>query len=368
MKADIIPEERKVVIHAKLQIEIKSGAAISDLHLFGEQNEHFNMIYNGSKIEYTSPLYYPFSNFTLFKKNEDTLNYRIYKLPAPLLPGDSAIMDIESTIVNEGFVNSGLTREILYNGTFYSGGLPSFGYNPQKEIESDEYLKKNGLKPKYDEYPPRGDSAGVSKLVFNDDADLIHFEAVLSTAPDQVAVAPGYLQRSWLENGRRHFHYIQDTPINYFYAIVSARYELLRDSAELSDGSRIDIEIYYDKKHEFNLSRFVSAYKDRLEYFSQEYGPFQYRQMRLLEFPKYAGFAQSFSNTVPFSESFAWVADFKDPDDFDYLYFVTAHELAHQWRGHQVSPNYTRGSNLISEALAEYTALLLTEKNMAKTI
>jgi hypothetical protein len=65
---------------------------------------------------------------------------------------------------------------------------------------------------------------------------------------------------------------------------------------------------------------------------------------------------------VPFSESFGWVADFSDPNSFDYVYFVTAHELAHQWWGHQVPPNYTRGSNLISEALAEYSALILTER------
>ena len=88
--------------------------------------------------------------------------------------------------------------------------------------------------------------------------------------------------------------------------------------------------------------------------------------MRLLEFPRYAGFAQSFPNTVPFSESFGWVADFSDPNDFDYVYYVTAHELAHQWWGHQITPNNTRGSNLISEALAEFSALILSERRYGK--
>ena len=159
---------------------------------------------------------------------------------------------------------------------------------------------------------------------------------------------------------------MQDTPIDLFFSIVSAKYEVLKDAVTISDGRKINIEIFYDKQHPFNLDRFKAAYKDGLEYFSKAYGPFQYRQMRLLEFPRYAGFAQSFPNTVPFSESFGWVADFKSPDDFDYIYFVTAHELAHQWWGHQVTPNYTRGSNLIAEALAEYTALLLTERKYGK--
>jgi aminopeptidase N len=128
----------------------------------------------------------------------------------------------------------------------------------------------------------------------------------------------------------------------------------------------VDIEIFYDKKHPYNLDRFLQAYKDGLTYFSETYGDFQFRQMRLLEFPRYAGFAQSFPNTVPFSESFGWVANFSDPNDFDYVYYVTAHELAHQWWGHQITPNYTRGANLISEALAEFSALILTERKYGK--
>lgn len=366
MKADIFPEERRVQIYAKLFIKNKSGVPINALHLLAEQNVNYSILYNGKPVNYTNPLSYPYSVFTLFKKGKDTFNYRIYNLPNILQPGDTALLEVNSAISNNGFVNNGFTRELLYNGTFYSGGLPAFGYNQQNELESDEYRKKNGLKPKNYELPDQLDPKGISKMLFNDDADLIHFEAVLSTTPDQIAIAPGYLQKSWEEKGRKYYSYVQDSPIDYFFSIVSARYEVLKDAVTISDGRKINIEIYYDHQHPFNLDRFVAAYKDGLEYFSKAYGPFQFRQMRLLEFPRYAGFAQSFPNTVPFSESFGWVADFKKPDDFDYLYFVTAHELAHQWWGHQVTPNYTRGSNLISEALAEYTALLLTERKYGR--
>ena len=366
MKADIFPDERRVAIYAKLFIKNKSGEPINALHLLAEQNVDYSILYNGAPVSYTSPLAYPYSLFTWFKKGKDTLNYRIYKLPATLQPGDTALLEVNSAIANHGFLNSGYSREILYNGTFYSGGLPAFGYDPQRELESDEYRKKNGLQPKNDDFPQQNDPKGINRMLFNDDGDLIHFEAVVSTTPDQIAVAPGYLQKTWEEKGRKYFSYVQDTPIDLFFSIVSAKYQVLKDAVTISDGRKINIEIFYDKQHPFNLDRFNAAYKDGLEYFSKAYGPFQFRQMRLLEFPRYAGFAQSFPNTVPFSESFGWVADFKSPDDFDYLYFVTAHELAHQWWGHQVTPNYTRGSNLISEALAEYTALLLTERKYGK--
>lgn len=339
---------------------------IPALHLMAEQNEKYSLMYNGKPIRYTSPLYYSYSAFTFFKKGKDTLNYRIYNLPSPLQPGDIALMQIHTEIANHGFVNNGLNGQVLHNGTFIAGGLPLFGYAPEKEMESDEYRKKNGLPPKLDDLPDHDDPKGRNRFLFNNSADLIHFEATVSTTPDQLAIAPGYLQKTWLQNGRRYFSYIQDSPIQDFFNIVSARYNIARDSVTGEDGKKIAIEMFYDKKHAYNLSRFTAALKDGIQYYSHTYGPFQYRQMRVLEFPRYADFAQSFPNTVPFSEGFGWVAGFTKPDDFDYVYFVTAHELAHQWWGHQVMPNDTRGSNLISEALAEYSALVLSERKYGK--
>jgi ABC-type transport system involved in multi-copper enzyme maturation permease subunit len=362
IESDIFPKERMVKVKAIIKVKNKTDQPIDTIHLSGEQNLKYTMLYNGSALPYTSPLIHEKPKFSFFAKNKDTLNYRMYALPATMMPGDTAEITIYSTIENKGFPNGGLNREIVYNGTFFSGGLPSFGYNSQYELTSDEYRKKYKLSEKKDEYPPHDDPYGRSTLLFNDDADLVNLEMVVSTTPDQIAVAPGYLLKSWEKDGRKYFHYLQDTPIDLFFTVVSADYSIMRDTAYMPDGSPVNLEIFYHKPHTRNLDRFMGAYRDGIDYFSKSYGPFQFRQMRLLEFPRYAGFAQSFPNTVPFAESFGWLADFSDPNSFDYVYFVTAHELAHQWWGHQVVPNYTRGSNLISEALAEYTALILTER------
>ncbi|MFT4024903.1 MAG: M1 family aminopeptidase [Flavihumibacter sp.] len=361
MKADIYPDERKVNIYARLILQNKTGVPIDSLHLSAEDNVTFRILYNGQELPYSHPLLYEHTRFTLFKPGKDTANYKIYRLPQPLLPGDSARMEVYSEIANKGFVNNGYSREIVYNGTFYSGGLPSFGYNSSGEMESDEKRKKYKLPEKPDDLPPFSDERGRHTLLFNNDADLVYFDAVVSTSADQTAIAPGYLQKTWTKNGRRYFQYIQDSPIQFFFNIVSARYAIKNDSIQLADGRTIATQVFYHPEHGYNVDRFMNAYKDGLSYFSQSYGPFQFRQMRLLEFPRYAGFAQSFPNTVPYSENFGWLADFSDPNAFDYGYFVTAHELAHQWWGHQITPNATRGANLISEALAEYSALVLTE-------
>ena len=56
------------------------------------------------------------------------------------------------------------------------------------------------------------------------------------------------------------------------------------------------------------------------------------------------------------------MGDFHDPDKTDYAYYVTAHEVAHQWWGHQIMPSRTRGANQISETMAEYSALMVLKE------
>lgn len=366
IQADLYPMEREAFFEANVQLVNKTDSPIDSIHFNSTDLSDFQVLWEGDTLDYRFPLVYEPSKFQVFGKKEEREWYKITALPETMMPGDTLDFTIVSKAGYIGFPNSGFGRQIVYNGTFFSGGIPEIGYSSQAEISSDEDRRKYDLPEKPEDLPPHDDPKGRSTLLFADDADFIQFEAVVSTVPSQIAVAPGYLQREWEENGRRYFHYIQDTPIQAFFTFVSAEYEVLRDEAVLPDGQKVNIEIFYDEQHPYNLDRFLQAYKDGLTYFSETYGNFQFRQMRLLEFPRYAGFAQSFPNTVPFSESFGWVANFTDPNDFDYVYYVTAHELAHQWWGHQITPNYTRGSNLISEALAEFSALILSERRYGK--
>jgi ABC-2 type transport system permease protein len=143
-----------------------------------------------------------------------------------------------------------------------------------------------------------------------------------------------------------------DTRINNFFSFLSGRFNVRRDQ-----WKGVNLEIYYQPGDEFNLDRMIESTKSGLDYYQASYGPYQFQQFRVLEFPRYRGFAQSFPNTVPYSESIGFIERVKKPDDIDLLYFVTAHELAHQWWGHQLIGSATQGSNMMSETLAEYSAL-----------
>src|SRR6185312_700201 len=76
----------------------------------------------------------------------------------------------------------------------------------------------------------------------------------------------------------------------------------------------------------------------------------------------YASFAQSFANTIPFSESIGFIADLRDQSKIDYVYYVTAHEVAHQWWAHRVIGANMQGSTMLSESLAQYSALMVMKR------
>ena len=47
-----------------------------------------------------------------------------------------------------------------------------------------------------------------------------------------------------------------------------------------------------------------------------------------------------------------------DDQDVDMLFFVTAHEIAHQWWGMQLEAANVQGQNMILETLSQYSALM----------
>ncbi len=125
----------------------------------------------------------------------------------------------------------------------------------------------------------------------------------------------------------------------------------------------MNLEIYYNKGHEYNLDKMMESMKKSLTYYSKNFSPYQYRQMRIMEFPRYASFAQSFANTVPFSEGIGFIQKISDPEeDLDMPFYVTAHEVAHQWWGHQVPEASVKGNAMLSETQAQYSALMVMKQ------
>ncbi len=297
--------------------------------------------------------------------SEDTLyNFDIYKLRKGLQPGDTLKLDFE--VWNKPNTLLRKNSPVIENGTFINNFqvFPSLGYSTAGELSDDETRKKYGL-PENKLKPHPSDSTALGNTYISKDSDWIDFEATVSTSDDQIAIAPGYLQKEWIDSGRRYFHYKMDSKILNFYAFNSASYKVKKDK-----WNDVNLEIYYHEPHDYNLERMMEGMKASLEYNSKNFSPYQHRQARIIEFPRTSGsFAQSFPNTIPFSEGVGFIADVDESEDggVDYPFAITVHEVAHQWWAHQVIGADVLGATMMSESLSEYVSLKVLEHEHGKS-
>jgi ABC-2 type transport system permease protein len=294
--------------------------------------------------------------------------YTIYELATPLAPGDKLDINFNVSYTSRGFKDGNERPELAYSGTFFdSGYFPTIGYDNNIELDDPRRRREEHL-PEQELLPHRGDPVGTVTNLFTPNSDWITYRTTISTSDSdsegqpQIAISPGYLTREWHENGRHYFSYdMGDVKTLDFYAFISARYDVKREMYQ-GAANPIAIEVYHIPAHTYDVDDMIAASKAGLAYYEKNFSPFQFRQYRILEFPRYRTFAQSFPNTVPFSEGIGFIGRLEKPTDIDFTYFVTAHELGHQWWAHQLIGARVEGSNMLSETLAEYSALMVMKQ------
>ncbi len=353
-RVDIYPDSRSISAKAEIPLENKTAKVIH-------------------KFLVNMPAFTPLSRVTITGRDGSQVlsnvgpagPFRTYwfDLEQPMQPGEirRAVFDVRRE--HPGFVDREADTLVVKNGTFINNRelFPQFGYQAGIALEDRNERRRRDLPP-----PKRAnkleDVRFYHQNVWGNGSGFIDFETTISTARDQIAIAPGYLQRQWVDEDRAYFHYKMDVPISNFYAFLSARYESVKEQY-----NGVAIEVYHHVSHGINVPRMIESIKASLDYYSDKFGPYQHRQARIIEFPGYRDFAQSFANTIPYSERIGFFSDLRDPDDVDSVYFVTAHEMAHQWWGGQVVGANVQGNTLLSESLAHYSALRVTENKYGKT-
>ena len=296
-------------------------------------------------------------------------NLIMYRLATPLAPGDSLIMRFDIGLEPRGFANTIQNTQVVSNGTFVENApfMPGIGYDAREEMSDDDVRKRAKLPVKTRMRPPTDPKTWRANYISRD-ADWVHYDATVSTPADQIAITSGYLDSTWTKGNRRYSHYMLSAPIVNLWAFQSGRYAVRRDrwKPPTGSGEAVDIEIDYHPAHKYNVDRMVDAIKASLDYYTANFGPYQHHIVRIVEFPRYAVFAQSLPNTMPYSEALGFVARLGDPQDIDYPFYVTAHEVAHQWWAHQVVGANAQGASMLSETLAQYSALMVMEKQFGQ--
>jgi ABC-2 type transport system permease protein len=346
---DLYPEDQAFVVHGEYVLENKTDADITDVPVgFGFTTDITDLSLEGAELV----------------SSDDDYNFHRFRFSPAMRPGERRTLTYTGERWPQGFKHSGNIPGLLSagggvfgNGTFVNNAAlgPYIGFNEGNVLTDRNDRWREGLDP-VPRYPDLDDESEWGNSYLTQDADWVNFEATVTTSADQTAIAPGYLMEESVEGERRRFHYEMDAPMQNLYAILSARYESVAE-----DWNGIELSVFYHPEHDWNIERIMTSLRKSLAYFGEHFSPYQYRQMRVLEFPAYSSFAQSFPNTVPWSEGLGFIADVTDPEQIDYVFYVGAHEVAHQWWGHQVSSAKVQGQTILVETLAQYSALMVME-------
>ena len=198
----------------------------------------------------------------------------VFRLAQAMAPGEKRTLTYAVSMQKRGFLNKELNSSINGNGTFINSEefSPHIGVDRRRFLSDPRRRVVHGLAA-YGHENEKADAASLRRGLFRQDSDFMRFAVTVSTSPDQIAVAPGYLKREWSENGRRYFRYEMDSPIQNFWSVVSARYEVVRDR-----WGDVELAVFHHPPHKANVERMLKAMKLALDYCSRNFGPYQHKQ------------------------------------------------------------------------------------------
>ncbi len=339
----LYPEERRAVTKGRLRLRNFTAHPIPDVHVrvLGDDLELTRAALTGARLVADDAVY----------------GYRIYRLDRPMQPGEERDLAFETRLRLRGFRNQPTSTRLVENGTFLTEAhlVPLIGLARAGMLQDPEARRRHGL-PEAPGIAKLEDSAATASSTYGRGwataADI-----TVSTSPDQVPVAPGSKVSDVVRGGRRVARFVSSVPIHPRFSIQSARY-----AEKHRTHAGVDLAVYHHPAHAWNVDRMLDALAAALDYYRASFGPYPFDHARIVEFPGYLDFAQAFPGTIPYSEDVGFVSDYAEPETMDYVTYLTAHELAHQYWAHQVVGADVEGRELLSETLAQYSAQMVVKK------
>jgi ABC-2 type transport system permease protein len=117
--------------------------------------------------------------------------------------------------------------------------------------------------------------------------------------------------------------------------------------------------VYHDPSLGPETDEVLAALSTARERYSEWFGAYPWSRLRLAVMPDHATRARAFPTLVHFSEGMGLFAG--EGPGAPAAAIVTAHEAAHQWWGHQLTPAAAPGADVLLEGLAHYSTLLWLE-------
>ncbi|MFM7135328.1 MAG: ABC transporter permease/M1 family aminopeptidase, partial [Planctomycetota bacterium] len=180
---------------------------------------------------------------------------------------------------------------------------------------------------------------------------------------DWVLNVVGVEKESVVTDGRRRTLWETEHPVR-FFNIVGGPLEAME-----GDGATV----YYSKRTPHNVETMVKALAAARKRYGAWFGEYPWENLRVTQFPGLAGYAQGCPGNISFSDGIGYLArpvkegegvDGDASTALDVAFYVVAHEAGHQWWGNMVMPGKGPGGNIISEGLAEFSALMLVHHEL----
>jgi ABC-2 type transport system permease protein len=325
---DLFPDRRGFALKGTEWLENRTGGPVGELHF---------TLSRESSVEVPA---------AYLKVDDRQLGYCVYRLFTPMQPGERRQITLHVGWVLRGFENDTSHNRLRRDATFLDWTMfPTLGYSTAHETRDRDVRAKAGLLGRSHPNPlpnPEGNPAA-----------LLNTTVTLSTAPNQIAIAPGALEREWTESGRRYFRYRSQQGVIRSFALSSADYLVAR-----AEAAGTKLALYYRPDSAGNIAVILRAAEDSVEYYTRHIGPCPQKEIRLVEVAErpWQDLTAATPGTVFISENDGFQAKPAAPGTVDPLRYLIACQLVQQWWGHDIGrdPVDTRW---VIDTVQQYAAL-----------
>ena len=243
-------------------------------------------------------------------------------------------------------LSSGAAEFILPTGVVLTSFTPSFlpvlGF--VDGVGVDEKNSRDAREYPHDYWKTRVDPAFGPAWATN-------LRMTIEGPADWTLNSVGVAKESTEAAGRRRTLWESDHPVRFFNIV----------GGPLTEAKGESTTVYYDPRTALNVPTMVKALDAARKRYSEWFAPYPWKLLRVTEFPGLAGYAQGFPGNISFSEDIGFMTrpNSEEDDDVDSAFYIVAHESGHQWWGNIVMPGKGPGGNIISEGLANFSAVML---------
>lgn len=221
--------------------------------------------------------------------------------------------------------------------------------HPQNIMDGGIYLRQDVL-PRVG-YPIL-DSLPVSlrRNYLSADADLVHLTTTICAPHTWQTFAPGTKINTHQQEDGHCTTFHTTHPIKFSFGFLAGNYVR---TTEYWDS--LPLHVWHHPAHGTTAPMLTAGLRAALQYHARYFPPYPFADASVVEFPGTLGsHATAYANLLPVSERNFLISPDTSQTSIALPFYLTAHELTHQWWGNQAIPAAGPGALMLTESITEY--------------